>query len=124
MSNAYENLSKNEKKKLMENYVAIEKQGIFAKQYTLWKRLNFDKGGKDIARWKGDSTGLLWAVEKGFGGPPPNRLNPVDAQAQEILASGAPASTTAVSRGNASQGGRRRTPGKKSKKTGKTFDDL
>ena len=56
MSNAYENLSKNEKKKLMENYVAIEKQGIFAKQYTLWKRLNFDKGGKGIARWKGESV--------------------------------------------------------------------
>lgn len=128
MSNAYENLSENDKKKLMKNYRPPgKKKGYFIKMYKAWKRLNFDKGNdEDISRWKEDGTGFLWAVERGvvIEGEEPILLDPDDAQAQEILASGAPASTPVVNRENASQGGRRRTPGKKSKKTGRRFDNI
>ena len=123
MSNAYENLSKNEKIKLMKNYRPPgKKKGYFITLYRVWKRTHFSKGNnEEERRWLEDSSGFLWAVERGvvIEGEEPIQLDPDDAQAQEILASGAPASTSAVNRGNASQSGRR-----KSKKTGKRIDTL
>ncbi len=115
-----DNINDKDKKKLMENYRPPgKKKGYFIKMYRVWKRLNFDKGGEDIARWKADTTGFLWAVERGvvIEGDEPIQLYPDDRQAQVILASGAPASTTVVNRGNASGG-------RKSKKTGKPIDRL
>ena len=112
----------------MKNYKPNgKKKGYFIKVYSAWKRLNFDKGNdKNVTRWLEDSSGFLWAVERGvvIEGEEPIQLDPDDDQAQEILASGAPASTTAVSRGNASQRGRRRRTSGKKGRTGKTYDNL
>ena len=124
MSNEYERLSKVDRKKLMKNYIPDGKRkGYFVTNYNYWKRLSYDKGDDtNMVRWKNDNTGFLWAVEQGtvIEGGETIRLDPYDAQSQEILASGAPASAKAVNRGNASQGRR----GKKSTKTGKIFDTI
>lgn len=121
MSNAYENLTEDDKKNLMKNYKPPDKKKrYFINMYRVWQRLTSDKRNKtdDEIRWLADKTGFLWAVERGaiVEGEATRFLDPDDAQAQEILASGAPASTPAVNRGNSSQ--RRR----KSKKTGKEID--
>ena len=122
-------LSEDDKRKLIKNYRPPgKKKGYFINMYRVWKRFTSDKRKKtpDEIRWLADKTGFLWAVERGaiVEGEDVRLLDPEDAQAQEILASGAPATPQAVNRGNVSQRGRRRTPGKKSKKTRRTFDDI